>query len=136
DGAALAALAGAGLSRVKVWPQVRVGVIVTGDEVVAENPGPGQVLDSNSLLIGAGIAQFGGALTRAYTSSDDPEAFDRILTWTASEVDLLLTTGGASVGAHDVARHVLSARGVNFASVGIQPAKPQGFGRHAAAQRG
>jgi len=128
DGAALAALAGVGISRVKVWPQVRVGVIVTGDEVVTENPGPGQVLDSNSLLIGAGIAQFGGALTRAHTSSDDPEAFDALVTRTAGEVDLLLTTGGASVGAHDVARHVLSARGVNFSSVGIQPAKPQGFG--------
>src|SRR5699024_1250615 len=82
DGAALAALAGVGVSTVKVWPQVRVGVIVTGDEVVAESPGPGQVLDSNSLLIGASIASFGGLLTRAHTSSDDPEAFNQTVSQT------------------------------------------------------
>src|SRR5699024_329337 len=44
DGAALAALAGVGVEHVPVWPQVRVGVIVTGDEVVTHDPGPGQVL--------------------------------------------------------------------------------------------
>lgn len=127
-GATLAALAGVGVDRVKVWPQVRVGVIVTGDEVVTADPGPGQVLDSNSLLVGTGIAQFGGLLTDARTSSDDPSEFDAAIGELLGEVDLLLTTGGASVGAHDVARHVLSARGVHFSAVGIQPAKPQGFG--------
>ncbi len=128
DGAALAALAGVGVSRVRVWPKARVGVIVTGDEVVTHDPQPGQVLDSNSLLITEGVRSFGGSLTRAVTSSDDPAAFGEAVTDLLGEVDLLITTGGASVGAHDVARHVLGERGIRFSSVGIQPAKPQGFG--------
>lgn len=128
NGAALAAIAGVGLDRVWVWPQVRIGVIVTGDEVVAADPAPGQVLDSNSLLIAAGVESFGGRVEHIRTSSDDPREFDRHVTDLLGEVDLLLTTGGASVGAHDVARHVLSERGVDFSAVGIQPAKPQGFG--------
>lgn len=128
DGAALAALAGVGVEHVPVWPQVRVGVIVTGDEVVTHDPGPGQVLDSNSLLLADGVRRFGGRLAHARTSSDDPDEFNRIVDELLGEVDLLLTTGGASVGAHDVARHVLTERGVRFSAVGIQPAKPQGFG--------
>lgn len=128
NGAALAALAGVGVSQVRAHPQVRVGVIVTGDEVVAAAPGPGQVLDSNSILIAAAITEFGGLLIHARTSSDDPALFNQAVSEVLPGVDLLLTTGGASVGAHDVARHVLSERGVEFASVGIQPAKPQGFG--------
>ncbi|HLS01347.1 MAG TPA: gephyrin-like molybdotransferase Glp [Beutenbergiaceae bacterium] len=128
SGAALAGLAGVGVQRVRVWPKVRVGVIVTGDEVVTHNPGPSQVLDSNSLLITPAVTDFGGVVTRVRISSDDPLEFAAAFDDVAPHVDLLLTTGGASVGAHDVARHVLSGRGVEFVSVGIQPAKPQGFG--------
>lgn len=135
DGAALAALAGVGVSHVRVSPQVQVGIVVTGDEVVTSDqvavgsPGVGQVLDSNTTLIAATLPAFGAAVVRARTSSDDPGEFTAIIDeMLAAQVDLLLTTGGASVGAHDVARHVLSGRGVDFASVGIQPAKPQGFG--------
>lgn len=127
-GPALAALAGVGVGRVQVWPVVRVGVIVTGDEVVASNPGPGQVLDSNSLLIHHAIGEFGGEVIEARVCSDDPRKFERTINEVTDQVDLLITTGGASVGAHDVARYVLSDMGVEFVSVGIQPAKPQGFG--------
>lgn len=128
DGAALAALAGIGVGRVNVWPEVRVGIIITGDEVVTHDPKPGQVLDSNSLLIAQTIESFGGRVTHGRTSGDDDAEFDAVVTDLLPEVDLLLTTGGASVGAHDVARHVLTQRGVAFSAVGIQPAKPQGFG--------
>lgn len=128
SGAVLAALAGVGVSRVRVWPQVRVGVIITGDEVVTEDPLPGQVLDSNSLLVSEAVADFGARLTHARTSSDDEAEFNVVVDELLEQVDILLTTGGASVGAHDVARNVLSQRGVTFTAVGIQPAKPQGFG--------
>lgn len=127
-GQSLAALAGVGVTRVHVWPRVRIGAIITGDEVVTSDPAPGQVLDSNSLLVGSAVENFGGTLIAARTSSDDEEEFARAVKGLLPAVDLLITTGGASVGAHDVARHVLTDLGVQFESVGIQPAKPQGFG--------
>lgn len=128
DGAGLAALAGVGVGRLRVWPEVSVGLIITGDEVVTRDPKPGQILDSNSLLIAQAVESFGGRVTHGRTSSDDDAEFDAVVSDLLPDVDLLLTTGGASVGAHDVARHVLTARGVKFSAVGIQPAKPQGFG--------
>lgn len=128
NGPALAALAGVGVTHVDVWPRVKVGVIITGDEVVTHDPGPGQVLDSNSLLIAQAVEDFGAALTHAETSGDDPTEFNEVVDRLLPEVDLLITTGGASVGAHDVARHALTERGLTFRAVAMQPAKPQGFG--------
>ncbi|QGH68248.1 hypothetical protein GCE65_00970 [Pseudactinotalea sp. HY158] len=130
DGAALAALAAVGVGSVRVHPRVRVAIIVTGDELAATGAdlAPGQVPDSNGILLRATLSDFGADVRRHHTCSDSPEAFGALIDDAAADVDLVITTGGASVGAHDVARQVLTTRGVRFAAVAIQPAKPQGFG--------
>lgn len=137
DGAALAALAGAGVFSVAVRPRPRVAVIVTGDELLSLDDisiaggrlGDGKILNSNSILVHETLRAFGVDVVFDATCSDDPNDLDTCLARAfTTGVDAVITTGGASVGAHDVARQVLTGFGVGFASVAIQPAKPQGFG--------
>ncbi|MBS1847435.1 MAG: molybdopterin molybdotransferase MoeA [Actinobacteria bacterium] len=137
DGAALTALMAAGVFSAPVRSRARVGIIVTGDELVSLDDvsiaggvvGDGKILDSNATLVRATLESFGAEVVFEETSSDDPDAFDAALgrAWQVG-IDCLITTGGASVGAHDVTRRVLAAHGVVFVAVAMQPAKPQGFG--------
>lgn len=137
DGAALAGLAGAGVFSVAVRRRPRVAVIVTGDELMSLDDisiaggslAPGKILNSNAILVAETLRLFGADVAFEATSSDDPDDFDRCLAQAhGADVDVVITTGGASVGAHDVVRQVLGGLGVDFVAVAIQPAKPQGFG--------
>ncbi len=137
DGAALAALAGCGVFSVPVRPRPKVAVIVTGDELMSLDDvsiaggtlTDGHILNSNSTLVAATLRSFGAEVVSEATSSDDPAAFDACLAAAhQAGVDVIVTTGGVSVGAHDVVRHVLGGHGVTFTSVAIQPGRPQGFG--------
>lgn len=128
--AAVASAAAVGYGEVRVVRRPRVGVIATGAEL--ELPGaalaPGQVPDSNSVLLLGLLTQFGAdVVTR--TSSDNPSEFRAILDEVASGVDLIVTTGGVSVGAFDVVRQVIGDDG-DFGRVAMQPGKPQGMGRY------
>ncbi len=137
DGAALSALTAVGVLNVAVRPAVRVAVIVTGDELMtlAEMSeaggmlGVGRILDTNRVLVTETLIGFGADVVFETTCSDTPADLDTALARAhEAGADVVVTTGGASVGAHDVARHVLSGLGVEFAMVGMQPGKPQGFG--------
>ncbi len=137
DGASLAALAGSGVFSVPVHPRPKVAVIVTGDELMSLDEvsiaggalPPGKILDSNATLVAETLRSFGVEVVTTETTSDDPADFDAALVRAhQAEVDCIVTTGGASVGAHDVVRHVLGDLGVTFTSVAIQPGRPQGFG--------
>ncbi len=137
DGPALAALAGSGVFSVAVHPRPKVAVIVTGDELlslddvsIAGGSMPeGKVLNTNAVLVGETLRTFGVEVVASETTSDDPAAFDAALVRAhRTGADCIVTTGGASVGAHDVVRHVLGDLGVSFVSVAIQPGRPQGFG--------
>jgi molybdopterin molybdotransferase len=137
DGAALAALAGSGVFSVAVHPRPKVGVIVTGDELLSLDDvsiaggsmPPGKILNSNATLVTETLRSFGVEVVSVETCSDAPDDFDTSLVRAhQAGVDCIVTTGGASVGAHDVARHVLGDLGVTFSSVAIQPGRPQGFG--------
>ncbi len=147
----VSALAAAGISRVTVRRAPRVVVVATGSELVA--PGRfvarGQIPDSNSTLIAALVEASGATVVHRARVSDDPEGLREVLAQTAGGSDAVIVTGGASVGAHDVARLVLApdASGgvplgaepagpraaerdaaVRFDRVAVQPGKPQGFG--------
>lgn len=137
DGAALSALTAVGVLSVPVRPRVKCAVIVTGDELTTLEDlsagggmlGVGRILDTNRILVTATLADFGAEVVFATTCSDTPADLDAALARAhTAGADLIVTTGGASVGAHDVARNVLTGFGVEFAMVGIQPGKPQGFG--------
>ena len=126
--AGLAAAVSVGYGEVPVHPRPRVGVLATGEELVApgDSPAPGQIPDSNSTMLAALATAWGAEVTAVARVGDDPAAFDDALTRAASTADVVLTTGGVSVGAYDVVRQ--SVAGLIFAAVAMQPGKPQGRG--------
>ncbi len=131
--AALAAAASIGYGAVPVIPRPRVAVVATGAELAApgEPLAPGQIPDSNGLML-AGLAVDAGAEVVAQVRvPDDPTSLTAALADLAQDADLILTSGGVSVGAYDVVRQVGS--GLSFSSVAMQPGKPQGCGRVAGA---
>jgi len=127
----LAAAAATGSSDVLVHPAPRVGVLSTGSELRApgEPLSGGQIHDSNSLLLAALVTQAGATAIQLGSVLDDEDALRAVLEEYADEVDVFVTSGGVSVGAYDIVRHVLTPLGVWFGAVRMQPGKPQGFGR-------
>lgn len=129
----LAAAAVVGLSRLLVHPAPRIGVVSTGDEL--RPPGKrlnrGQIYDSNAVLLEALITENGCVPVNLDAVADDEQAFRDLLTNAAGRVDAIVTSGGVSVGAFDIVKHVLAPVGVWFGPVRMQPGKPQGFGAYA-----
>jgi molybdopterin molybdotransferase len=127
----LALLAGSGHATVLVRPRPRVAVVSTGNELA--EPGtplvPGQIWESNSYLLAAAARQ-AGAVAARHRLPDDPDAVLARLEQLLPEADLLITSGGVSMGGeHDVVKAALSKLGtVTFRKVAMQPGMPQGFG--------
>ncbi len=131
DSRRLAVLAASGHGDALVRPRPRVAVVSTGAELVA--PGaplaPGEIHDSNSHMLDACVVETGGTTVRRLSTGDDPVEVARLLVRLAEEVDLVLTSGGVSMGAYDVVKAALRDLGtVEFVQVAMQPGKPQGFG--------
>ena len=128
----LGLLAAAGLDAVSGRPRPRVTVISTGDELV--EPGqpllPGQIWESNSVMLAAAARQAGCTVTRYPVVRDDADAVLAAVQDAMAGADLLVTSGGVSMGAeHDVVKAALSKLGtVRFRQVAMQPGMPQGFG--------
>lgn len=125
----LGALAAAGITAVAVRARPRVLVVSTGAEL--SEPGepltPGRVYDANAVALSAAITQAGGVALATGAYSDDPGHLSLALE-AAGPVDLVVTSGGVSAGAHEVVRDTLEPRGVRFGSVALQPGGPQGLG--------
>lgn len=126
----LALLAACGHADVEVHGRPHVVVLSTGAELVApgEPLGPGQIHDSNSsMLWAAAVAAGATAEIRAAVGDTDGEllaALDDAL----GSADVIITSGGVSMGAYDVVKSALRGEGVDFVRVAMQPGKPQGFG--------
>lgn len=125
---AAAAAASVGLGEWLVRPRPRVLVVATGAELVApgDDLAPGQIPDSNGLLLSGLVEQFGGVVASALRVDDDPQHFRDALAG-AGRVDVVVTSGGVSQGAFEVVRQVTSGS-VDFVRVAMQPGKPQGLG--------
>ncbi len=125
----VAAIAAVGLANVVATARVRVLVVVTGDEL--RPPGValtrGAIRDSNGPLLAALVADAGADLVGVERVGDDSQSLRDALA--RHDVDLVITTGGVSVGAFDVVRLTLADAGIRFLTVAMQPGKPQGFGR-------
>ncbi|MBN2469435.1 MAG: molybdopterin molybdotransferase MoeA [Anaerolineae bacterium] len=126
-------LAALGHATVPVVRQPVAAVIATGDELL--EPGealtPGKIRNSNSYVLEALIRQAGARALRLPIARDTPAAvralFDRAL---AHQPDIILSSGGVSVGAHDVVRHVLDTLGeVRIWRVNMRPGKPLAYGK-------
>ena len=123
------AVAAVGLERVAVRPRPRASLGVTGDELVrAGNLRRGQIYESNSVAVGSLLEHLGASLVRTGLVRDRAEELVAWLDEAALDSDLIVLTGGASVGAYDVVRDVITAAGGVFRHVRIQPGKPQGWG--------
>jgi molybdopterin molybdotransferase len=111
----------------------RIGILSTGDEIVMPGDpiGPHQIVSSNSLALSAFVTACSGMPVSAGNAPDDPEALRRIAAAT-SGVDLLVTTGGASVGEHDLVRDALATDGLelDFWQIAMRPGKPLMVGRY------
>jgi molybdopterin molybdotransferase len=127
----LALLAAIGRDRVVVRPRPRVLVISTGSELieVGNRAAFGEVTDSNSYLIAAAAKDAGADARRIGIVPDDHAKLLDVLETQLLRADVLITTGGVSMGAFDVVKEALSDLGtVEFTRVAMQPGKPQGFG--------
>lgn len=127
----IAILAAAGHGSAVVHPRPRVVVISTGNELV--EPGTplkhGLIADSNSFMLVTAAKEAGAAAYRAGPVIDDEELFLRTIDDQLVRADLLVTSGGVSMGAYDTVKAVLSRLGtVEFTKVAMQPGMPQGFG--------
>lgn len=127
----LSAAAAIGVANLAVHKRLRVGVIATGDELA--RPGqplaPGQIYESNSVLLSALVRDLGASVSVA-SAGDEPAALARTLDDLSSKVEVILLSGGVSVGKFDVVRNLLAELPQSrFTRVAIQPGKPQGYSR-------
>ncbi|OBF17987.1 gephyrin-like molybdotransferase Glp [Mycobacterium sp. ACS4331] len=127
--AALGLAAALGIGELTVRPRQRVLVMSTGTELTA--PGaelkPGQIYESNAVMLAAAVREAGGVVTAAPMAEDDVDAFRAALTAHVGESDLIITTGGVSAGAYEVVKDALGGE-VDFVKVAMQPGMPQGSG--------
>ncbi|GGZ00603.1 molybdopterin molybdenumtransferase MoeA [Streptomyces nitrosporeus] len=140
-------LAAIGRPSVKVRPRPRVVVLSTGSELAqpGEELSGGQIYDSNSFALTAAARDAGAIAYRVPAVADDAESLRATIEDQLIRADILVTTGGVSVGAYDVVKEALSsvgerpaqetgdgddgpAGGVDFRRLAMQPGKPQGFG--------
>jgi molybdopterin molybdotransferase len=124
-------LAALGLGRVRVGRRPRVAVLCTGDELcpVGGEPRPGQIFSSNEHALIAQVLEAGGEVALAELVPDDRARTEAALS-AALACDVVVTSGGVSVGDRDHVREALSAAGVaiDFWKVAMRPGKPVVFG--------
>jgi len=123
----LAALAAAGIAGVEVLAPVRVAVITTGAELVPSGvePEPGQIYDSNAIAVVSAVRAAGASVVFAARVADDHEAFREALRGATDAADLVITSGGISMGDYEVVREVLEPLGATVTTIAMQPGGPQ-----------
>jgi molybdopterin molybdotransferase len=129
--AQLGALAAAGVAEVSCARRPRAAVLTTGSEL--RSPGeklePGQIYEANGVILAAQLASAGADAERLAPAVDEPEAHREALE-RGLEADVLVTSGGVSVGPHDLVRSVGAELGIEevFWRVAVKPGKPLWFG--------
>ena len=129
--AVAAVLASVNVRRPLVVPRPRVAVLSTGDELVDDGSplGPGQIRESNKVMLLALVAEAGFVAVDYGIVADDEAALERVLRTAAGECDAIVSSGGVSMGDYDVVKAVLSRiADMQWMQVAIRPAKPLAFG--------
>jgi molybdopterin molybdotransferase len=130
--ALLAAIAAAGAAEIEVFDRPRIAVLATGSELVA--PGhplePGQIYESNAIAIAAQVVRAGAEVATAAMVIDDRDATEAAFAAAIAQADVVVSSGGVSVGPHDHVKPALDALGVRevFWRIAHKPGKPLWFG--------
>jgi molybdopterin molybdotransferase len=131
--AAMAVLASFGYAQVRVGARPRITVMATGTELVAveEKPGRDQIRDSNNYSIGAYAELSGAVVERLPLAGDDMSRLKRQIVEAGTRSDIMITSGGVSVGAYDFTKPALKELGAEifFERVALRPGKPTVFAR-------
>ncbi len=128
----LARVAGCGVPSLVVRPQPRLGLLISGDELVpAGQPrGPGAIWESNGTLLEALLARLGQPVAERRLVPDQPKALGQALEALAERCDVVVSTGGVSAGDADWIRPLVEERGeVAFWKLFLKPGRPFAFGR-------
>jgi len=130
-GAAEIGLAAAlGFPRLPVRRRPRVALMSTGDELVevGEKPGRGQITDSNRWALLAALREAGAEVRGLGIAPDEPDPLRKLVVDALREVDVIVTSGGVSVGTHDLVKPLLESLGtVHVGRVKLKPGKPFTF---------
>jgi molybdopterin molybdotransferase len=125
-------LAATGHAEIDVRRRPRVAILSTGDELreVGATLGYGQIYDANAPALAAAVFEAGGEPMTLKRAPDDPDAIEATLRSAVESADLLIASGGVSVGEHDHVRAVIQRLGaLDFWRIAVQPGKPLAFGR-------
>jgi len=129
----LSVLAAVGCDPVPVFRRPRVAILTTGDELIApsEVPGPGQIREGNTLHLAAMARAAGASIEKVGRISDDLDVLSAAFDEALSCCDVLITTGGVSMGKYDLVGDALERVGAEqlFHKIAIKPGKPVWFGR-------
>src|SRR5215831_1973455 len=128
--AELGLAAALGFPRLRVHRRPRTALMSTGDELVevGEQPGPGQIVDSNRWALLAALGEAGAAVTLLGVAPDQPEPLRDLVQRALADHDVLVTSGGVSVGTHDLVKPLLAQLGeVHIGRVSLRPGKPFTF---------
>ena len=124
----LGLLRSVGRWEVEVYEQPTVGVIPTGEELVEADPEPGEIIETNGLTVSQQITRWGGEATDRDIVTDDESALRAAIQRDLTK-DLIVTTGGSSVGQRDLMPEIIADLGEMVShGVGIKPGHPVGFG--------
>lgn len=130
--AAIALAASVGKSRLEVYKRPTVAVLTTGDEIVDldSTPGPTQIRNSNSYSLAVQVREAGAEPMLLPTAPDEPRKLQQLIE-KGLKYDILLMTGGVSMGRYDLVEQVLSEMQAEifFTGAKIQPGRPVVFGR-------
>ncbi len=121
-----------GLARIRVFRRLRVAVMSTGDEL--REPGesllPGQIFNSNRYTMKSQLSTWGFEVVDMGVARDDPDAVSAMMTRAASLADVVITSGGVSVGEEDHIKAVVESLGsLDLWRIAVKPGKPFAFGQ-------
>lgn len=125
-------LASLGIANVAVYPRLKVAVLSTGDELVpvGEPLAQGQIYDTNRFAVKLMLEKLHCEVLDFGILPDHPEQFEQAFIKAQAQADLVITSGGVSVGEADFTKNVLEKVGtVNFWKLAIKPGKPFAFGK-------
>jgi molybdopterin molybdotransferase len=127
----LGLIASLGIPRIEVRRRLKVAIISTGEELVepGDIAGPGKIYNSNRYMLEAMLGNWGFAMVDFGVTPDDPKAISDVMTDASREADVIITTGGVSVGEEDHVKAVVESLGhIDLWRVAIKPGKPFAFG--------